>query len=74
MENNVNIILKRIETLPVIKSGRRSIITLSSRNVNLSDEDFNEAVEYIWERRLVKILKVEREQSYIIKLYADVAE
>ncbi|EHJ00836.1 MULTISPECIES: hypothetical protein [unclassified Clostridium] len=74
MGNNIEIILEKIKTLPVIKSGKQSIISLSSSNVNLSAEDFNDAIEYIWEKALIKILKVEREYKYIIKIYADVTK
>lgn len=74
MDNNVNIILEKIKISPVIQSGRKSIVMLSSNNVNLSAKDFNEAVDYIWEKSLVKILKVEREYRYIIKIYVDVAK
>jgi hypothetical protein len=74
MGNNVNIILEKIKKLPIIQSGKKSIVILSSNNVDLGVEDFNEAVEYIWENGLVKILKVEREHKYIVKIYADIAE
>jgi predicted alpha/beta hydrolase family esterase len=74
MVNNINIILEKIKVLPTIKSGKNSIIALSSNDASLSAEDFSEAIEYIWENDLVKILKVEREYKYIIKIYADVTE
>lgn len=74
MNENISLILEKIKELPVMKSGKQSIITLSSNNANLSLEDFNEAIEYIWENNLVKILKVEREYKYIIKIYADVSK
>jgi hypothetical protein len=74
MENNVNIILEKIKKSPTIKSGKTSIAILTSNAANLSIHDFDEAVEYIWENNLLKILKVEREHSYIIKIYADVTE
>ncbi|AWK52165.1 MAG TPA: hypothetical protein VF839_06450 [Clostridium sp.] len=73
MDNNVNVILEKIKVSPIIQSCRKSIVILSSNDVNLSAEDFNKAVEYIWENSLVRILKVERKNIYIIKIYADVA-
>lgn len=74
MSNNVNIILERIKVLPIIQSGKRSIVVLSNINVDLQIEDFDTAVQYIWENDLAKILKVEREHQYITKLYADVSK
>lgn len=73
MDNDVNVILEKIKVSPTIQSCRKSIVILSSNDVNLSAEDFNKAVEYIWENSLVRILKVERKNIYIIKIYADVA-
>ena len=73
MDNNVNVILEKIKVSPIIQSCRKSIVILSSNDVNLSAEDFNKAVEYIWDNSLVRILKVERKNIYIIKIYADVA-
>ena len=73
MDNDVNVILEKIKVSPIIQSCRKSIVILSSNDVNLSAEDFNKAVEYIWENSLVRILKVERKNIYIIKIYADVA-
>jgi hypothetical protein len=72
MGDNVNIVLEKIKSLPTIKSGKKSIITLSSNEANLSAEEFNEAAEYIWDNNLVKILKVERDHSNIVRIYADV--
>jgi len=72
MSNDVNIILKKIKETPVIHSGKQSIIFLSTNDVKLSAESFNEAIEYIWEHNLVKILKVERIGIYIVKIYVDV--
>ncbi|AWK52806.1 hypothetical protein DIC82_18190 [Clostridium beijerinckii] len=74
MDNNVNVILEKIKVSPIIQSCRKSIVILSSNDVNLSAEDFNKAVEYIWENSLVRILKVERKKIYIIKIYADVTQ
>jgi len=73
MDNDVNVILEKIKVSPIIQSCRKSIVILSSNDVNLSAEDFNKAVEYIWDNSLVRILKVERKNIYIIKIYADVA-
>ena len=72
MSNNINIILKKIKVTPVIHCGKQSMIFLSANDVKLSAESFNEAIEYIWEHNLVKILKVERIGIYIVKVYADV--
>ena len=72
MSNDVNIILKKIEATPVIHCGKQSIIFLSNNDVKLSAESFNEAIEYIWEHNLVKILKVERRTINIVKIYVDV--
>ena len=72
MSNDVNIILKEIKVTPVIRSGKQLIIFLSTNDVKLSAESFNEAIEYIWEHNLVKILKVERIGIYIVKIYVDV--
>lgn len=72
MSNDVNIILEKIKETPVIRSGKQSIVLLSTNDVKLSAESFNEAVEYIWEHNLVKILKVERRSIYIVKIYVDV--
>jgi len=72
MSNDVNIILKEIKVTPVIRCGKQLIIFLSTNNVKLSAESFNEAIEYIWEHNLVKILKVERRGIYIVKIYVDV--
>ncbi|EHI99122.1 hypothetical protein CDLVIII_2480 [Clostridium sp. DL-VIII] len=74
MNNNVNTILEKIKVVPIIQSGKRSIVVLSISNVNLQVEDFDAAVQYIWENDLVKILKVERDHQYITKLYADVSK
>lgn len=74
MDNNINMVLEKIKTSQIIQSGKKSIVILSSNDAKLSAEDFNEAIEYIWENNLVKILKVEREQTHIIKVYADIAE
>ncbi|EKQ51584.1 MULTISPECIES: hypothetical protein [unclassified Clostridium] len=74
MGNNVELILEKIKRLPVIQSGKNSIITLSNNEANLSIKDFSEAIEYIWEKGLVKILKVEREHAYIVRIYADVTK
>ncbi len=74
MSNNVNTILEKIKVLPIIQSGKRSIVVLSNRNVDLQIEDFDTAVQYIWENDLAKVLKVEREHQYIAKLYADVSK
>nr|WP_207716863.1 hypothetical protein [Clostridium beijerinckii] len=57
---------------PKVRSGNDLIVVLSSNAVKLSTERFNEAVEYIWECKLVKILKVERRGIYIAKIYVDV--
>ena len=72
MSNDVNIILEKIKVAPIIHCGKQSIVMLSSKDVKLSTESFNEAAEYIWENNLVKILKVERRSIYIIKIYVDV--
>jgi len=72
MSNDVNIILEKIKETPVIRSGKQSIVWLSTNDVKLSAESFNEAIEYIWEHNLVKILKVERRSIYIVKIYVDV--
>ena len=72
MSNDVNIILEKIKETPVIHSGKQSIIFLSTNDVKLSAENFNEAIEYIWDHNLVKILKVERRGIYIVKIYVDV--
>ncbi len=74
ISNNVNTILEKIKVLPIIQSGKRSIVVLSNRNVDLQIEDFDTAVQYIWENDLAKVLKVEREHQYIAKLYADVSK
>ncbi len=74
MSNNVNTILEKIKVLPIIQSGKRSIVVLSNSNVDLQIEEFDTAVQYIWENDLAKILKVEREHQYIAKLYADVSK
>nr|WP_207716641.1 hypothetical protein [Clostridium beijerinckii] len=57
---------------PKVRSGNDLVVVLSSNAVKLSTERFNEAVEYIWECKLVKILKVERRGIYIAKIYVDV--
>nr|WP_207716551.1 hypothetical protein [Clostridium beijerinckii] len=57
---------------PKVRSGNDLIVVLSSNAVKLSTERFNEAVECIWECKLVKILKVERRGIYIAKIYVDV--
>ncbi|HEX9026089.1 MAG TPA: hypothetical protein VF839_06455 [Clostridium sp.] len=72
MSNDVNIILEKIKETPVIRSGKQSIVWLSTNDVKLSAESFNEAIEYIWEHNLVKILKVERRTINIVKIYVDV--
>ena len=72
MSNNINIILEKIKVTPVIHCGKESIVMLSSNDVKLSVESFNEAIEYMWEHNLVKILKVERRGIYIVKIYVDV--
>jgi hypothetical protein len=72
MSNDVNIILEKIKETLVIHSGKQSIALLSTNDVKLSAESFNEAIEYIWEHNLVKILKVERRSIYIVKIYVDV--
>lgn len=72
MSNDVNIILEKIKETPVIRSGKQSIVLLSTNDVKLSTESFNEAIEYIWDHNLVKILKVERRSIYIVKIYVDV--
>jgi hypothetical protein len=72
MSSDVNIILEKIKVAPIIRSGKESIVMLSSNDVKLSAESFNEAIEYIWEHNLVKILKVERRSIYIVKIYVDV--
>ncbi|MDR3598532.1 hypothetical protein [Clostridium sp.] len=74
MNNNVNIILEEMKILPRLQACKRSIVILANNAVNLSVEDFDKAAEYIWENNIVKILKVEHERRYIIKLYADVSE
>lgn len=73
MSNEVNIILEKIKITPIIYSGKKSIVILSSNDVKLSAESFNKAIECIWENNLVKILKVERRHIYIVKVYVDVA-
>lgn len=72
MSNDVNIVLEKIKMAPKVRSGNDLIVVLSSNAVKLSTERFNEAVEYIWECKLVKILKVERRGIYIAKIYVDV--
>ncbi|AWK52166.1 hypothetical protein DIC82_14665 [Clostridium beijerinckii] len=72
MSNDVNIILEKIKETPVMRSGKQSIVWLSTNDVKLSAESFSEAIEYIWEHNLVKILKVERRSIYIVKIYVDV--
>ncbi|CUU46966.1 MULTISPECIES: hypothetical protein [Clostridium] len=72
MSNDVNIVLEEIKMAPKVRSGNDLIVVLSSNAVKLSTERFNEAVEYIWECKLVKILKVERRGIYIAKIYVDV--
>ena len=72
MSNNINIILEKIKVTPVIHCGKESIVMLSSNDVKLSAESFNEAIEYIWEHKLIKMLKVERIGIYIVKIYVDV--
>lgn len=74
MSNDVNIILEKIKVTQVINSGKQSIVMLSSNDVKLNAESFNEAIEYIWDHNLVKILKVERRGIYIVKLFVDVTE
>ena len=72
MINDVNTILEKIK-LPSIKSSiNDSIIVLSSNDVKLSVEHFNEAIYYIWEHNLLKILKVERVDNYIAEVYVDI--
>lgn len=73
IETNVNIVLEKIKESPKIQSGKKSIAILSSNNANLSIQDFDKAVEYIWKNNLLKILKVEREHICIMKIYVDVA-
>ncbi|NRT34022.1 hypothetical protein [Clostridium beijerinckii] len=72
MSNDVNIVLEEIKMAPKVRSGNDLVVVLSSNAVKLSTERFNEAVEYIWECKLVKILKVERRGIYIAKIYVDV--
>jgi hypothetical protein len=72
MSNDVNTILEKIKVTPVIRCGKQLIVLLSTNDVKLSAESFNEAIEYIWEHNLVKILKVERIGIYIVKIYVDV--
>lgn len=72
MSNNVNIILEKIKVKPKIRCGKQLIVTLSSNDTKLDTMNFSEAIEYIWENNLVKILKVERRGIYIAKIYADV--
>lgn len=73
MSDEVGIILKKLNELPKINACRKSIVILSNNNVNLSAQDFDKAVEYIWENELIKIIKVEHEYKYIIKIYADIS-
>lgn len=72
MSNDINIILEKIKIAPKIRSGNDLIVVISSNDVKLSAEHFNEAIEYIWEHNLAKILKVERRGIYIAKIYVDV--
>ncbi len=72
MSNDVNIILEKIKVTQIIHSYKQSIVILSRNDVKLSTASFNEAVEYIWEHNLVKILKVERRGTYIVQIYVDV--
>lgn len=74
MSNDIKIILEKIKVTQVINSGKQSIVMLSSNDVKLNAESFNEAIEYIWDHNLVKILKVERRGIYIVKLFVDVTE
>lgn len=73
MSDEVNIILEKIKITPIIYSGKKSMVILSSNDVKLNAESFNKAIEYIWENNLVKILKVERIHIYIVKVYIDIA-
>lgn len=73
MSNDVNMILEKMKIAPSISSGKKSIVILSNKDVNLSAESFDEAIEYIWENKLVKVLKVERNHVYIVKVYVDIA-
>lgn len=72
MSNDVNIVLEKIKVTQVIHSGKQEIVILSSNDVKMSAESFNEAIEHIWENNLVKLLKVERRGIYIVKVYVDV--
>lgn len=72
MSDNVNIVLERIKVKPKIHCGKQLIVTLSSSDTDLNTESFSEAIEYIWEHNMVKILKVERRSIYIAKIYVDV--
>ena len=68
------LLLEKVKESPTIQSGKKSIAILSSNNANLSIQDFDEAIDYIWKNNLLKILKVEREHIYIMKIYVDVAQ
>ncbi|EKQ56874.1 MULTISPECIES: hypothetical protein [unclassified Clostridium] len=72
MSNDVNIILEKIRITETIRSGNGFIVVLSSNDVKFSAERFNEAIEYIWENKIMKILKVERRGIYIAKIYVDI--
>lgn len=72
MSNDVNIILEKIKVKQIIHCGKQSVVMLSTNDVKMSPESFNESIEYIWEHNLVKILKVERRGIYIVKTYVDV--
>lgn len=72
MSNNVNIILEKIKVKPKIHCGKQLVVMLSTNDTKLDTKSFSEAIEYIWEHNLVKILKVERRNIYIAKIYADV--
>lgn len=49
MNINVNTILEKIKILPIMQSDKQSIVVLSNSKVNLQAEDFDIAVQYIWE-------------------------
>ncbi|MFW2490742.1 hypothetical protein [Clostridium chromiireducens] len=73
MNNDVNMILEKIKVTPKVRCGKQSIVVLSSNDTKLNTERFSEAIEYIWEHNIVKILKVERRNIYIAKIYVDVS-
>ncbi|EHI99123.1 hypothetical protein CDLVIII_2481 [Clostridium sp. DL-VIII] len=69
MSSNVYIILEKIKETPTTRSSKKSIVSLSNDDVEISAEEFHRAIEYIRENELTKILKVEYQYEYIVKIY-----